>query len=912
MKNNRLWSIRPLNARPPSTPLLLLMLCSLVLGLVAPAPVVAQTGAACESKFDNAMVGYWRYDNVADPMQPTYGALRGSIVGAVPLSSGKIGQALTFNGGAYVDYGTGLDIPAWEQYTVAIWFLNDGRLPPQIGYGQKILDKTTWFSDFFLGVQNSPNPVRPPQLIFMYDRDFKNIQTSGYNYVDSRWHHAVILRNGLHGELWVDGVLIGAKEDVNPTINDQPLWMGYSSAEDGYQQQYWGGLLDEFAVFNRALTAEQIVDLYVRTVAGGSYCDSDVDLVVNSTADPGDGICNRVECTLHEALVAANARVGADTITFNIPGAGPHTIKLTTPLPTIQEAVLLDGYSQPGARPATTSNPAELDAVILIEIDGSGLTPGQNTFGEGLRIDGNQSVIRGLAINHFTGPGIILWGGAGGNRLEGNFLGADPSGNRAAGNTRGLQVSALADSANEIVGNLIVGNEGGILLDQASNVLVEANRIGLALNGAPLGNRGAGVQMAESFPVTIQNNLVAHNGGTGIATARAASVIRANAVTANGSGISCFADGACLVEDNLIAHNQGDGLAIGSGSGSTLRHNEITGNGGQGVNFSFRDGPYQVEGNRITENGGIGVAVTGDRPHLVVTLATDNIIANNGGLGIDLNADGVTLNDPGDADQGANGLQNFPVVSGVRLNRATTVEGIFNSTPNTPFTLAFYANRSCDPSRFGEGEQLLGTLATTTDGSGNATYRGTFLPVIPDGAFVTATAIGPQGAAEFSSCRVAGATRINALLKSKQLRISYDPTPAPYAPAGVVRLTVNFTNHSKLMLTASYLRVAALSGGNLLLNADDGPGGVGAVLALPTTLAPKADATVPLLIGLQQRRPFLFFVDAYGLLPAGVLPAELDMPDANGEVDLSIDATAFDESTDGASNHPVYLPFIQR
>ena len=39
-----------------------------------------------------------------------------------------------------------------------------------------------------------------------------------------------------------------------------------------------------------------------------------------------------------------------DTITFNIPGAGPHTIRPTefAPLPGLNQPVVIDGTTQPG------------------------------------------------------------------------------------------------------------------------------------------------------------------------------------------------------------------------------------------------------------------------------------------------------------------------------------------------------------------------------------------------------------------------------------------------------------------------------------------------------------------------------------------------------------------------------------
>src|SRR5262245_56776486 len=64
--------------------------------------------------------------------------------------------------------------------------------------------------------------------------------------------------------------------------------------------------------------------------------------VVTNVNNPGAG-------SLRQAILDANSSSGADTITFNIPGSGVHTIAPTSALPNITEAVTIDGYTQPGA-----------------------------------------------------------------------------------------------------------------------------------------------------------------------------------------------------------------------------------------------------------------------------------------------------------------------------------------------------------------------------------------------------------------------------------------------------------------------------------------------------------------------------------------------------------------------------------
>src|SRR5438445_13495796 len=86
-------------------------------------------------------------------------------------------------------------------------------------------------------------------------------------------------------------------------------------------------------------------------------------------ANPGNGICATAagNCSLRAAIQEANANAGKDTINFNIPGAGVHTISPSTDLPPIAHAVVIDGYSQPGTSENTRANGD--NAVLLIELE---------------------------------------------------------------------------------------------------------------------------------------------------------------------------------------------------------------------------------------------------------------------------------------------------------------------------------------------------------------------------------------------------------------------------------------------------------------------------------------------------------------------------------------------------------------
>jgi hypothetical protein len=133
-----------------------------------------------------------------------------------------------------------------------------------------------------------------------------------------------------------------------------------------------------------------------------------------------------------------------------------------------------------------------------------------------------------------------------------------------------------------------------------------------------------------------------------------------------------------------------------------------------------------------------------------------NAIYSNVGLGIDLGPNGVTPNDPGDADTGPNNLQNFPVLTAATRTATLAVTGTLNSTAATAFRVEFFANDALDPSGHGEGQRYLGFVSVTTDGSGNAAIAAA-LPVtgVSVGNFITATATDAAGnTSEFSMGRV--------------------------------------------------------------------------------------------------------------------------------------------------------------
>jgi len=205
--------------------------------------------------------------------------------------------------------------------------------------------------------------------------------------------------------------------------------------------------------------------------------------VVNSPGDHDDGSCDGSDCTLREALIASNNNPGPDTIRFNIAGAGTHTISPKAELPEVTDAVTIDGSSQAG-----------FSGLPLIEIVGTGILPGR-----GLIISAGGSTVRSLAINRFSSAQVLLKSG-GGNVLQGNRLGTDPTGTmdyREEIHAR-YSFGLIVEGSNS---NLIGGPDR-----KAGNIIAFNTSAGILVTDL----QGGGVENA------ILSNSIHSNGGIGI------------------------------------------------------------------------------------------------------------------------------------------------------------------------------------------------------------------------------------------------------------------------------------------------------------------------------------------------------------------------------------------------------------
>lgn len=209
-------------------------------------------------------------------------------------------------------------------------------------------------------------------------------------------------------------------------------------------------------------------------------------IVVNTTDDVHDATITDIDglnaapgadgkISLREAILAANATVGTDIISFDIPDAlvgGQHTITLGSALPNIDDTVVIAGNAEP-----------DYAGSPVIKLTGAG------TAGLYLDVGSDGSLIRGLELSGFAGDGIFIASddntiqgsvvssnSGAGIRIQGddNLVGGTQAalGNQIYGNgTYGIRVSDDAvHTGNSFLGNSIHANSAlGIDLKDAGD-----------------------------------------------------------------------------------------------------------------------------------------------------------------------------------------------------------------------------------------------------------------------------------------------------------------------------------------------------------------------------------------------------------------------------------------------------------
>jgi CSLREA domain-containing protein len=454
---------------------------------------------------------------------------------------------------------------------------------------------------------------------------------------------------------------------------------------------------------------------------------------ITNTRDSDDVAANNrtVQGSLRQFIQNSNALTGVQSSEFRVAttdsnfAGGVAVISLSTSLPTITDTILLDATTQTNWSGNTNAavlgtggdvghNPVGLSQLQAPEVEIRDFVGDTNL----LKILGNNTVIRGFSL---VGGGVA--GDANSSTIE------------VSANNVTIERNLIGSSANTVanpgvqknaaIGIRVLGQatiDGNILAYIAMHAIsVETGGSNSAIYNnefvAPSSvfNDQAAVAIRDASNVQVNGNLVRNSGGNAVKLQANAesNIIRNNSLLnsgnlpdGNGHAIDILGSSDNnLIEGNLIEASAGAAIAI-SGSAD----NKI-------------GGTTLAQANAIINNAGAGVLLLSSAGGNQAILG--NLIYGNAGLGIDLNADGVSPNDNlPDPDVGPNDLQNFPVLNLVTTAAGnTTIAGYLNGAANTRYRIEFFSAAVAHTSGHGQAQNFLGFTNILTNAMGNANFN---------------------------------------------------------------------------------------------------------------------------------------------------------------------------------------------
>ena len=245
----------------------------------------------------SSLIAYFAFESEGEEVEFSDGDITfDQAVGAASFASGRRGNAYQGSSGeAYLEYdiAAGSAFESLDEITLACWI----KTPFIPGEASKIFSING--GDPFMGAlallqENQPAGDSVDMKFYLYDSaspEWKgqDIRRQHPDFVSDMWFHLVALYNKTNStmEFYANGELVHTSikyAGPEPGEGDQPLLGTITLGPDmtkiyfgAWPQQvqgvpenwmgYFRGMVDEFRVYNKALSAEEIMDLYEAEVS---------------------------------------------------------------------------------------------------------------------------------------------------------------------------------------------------------------------------------------------------------------------------------------------------------------------------------------------------------------------------------------------------------------------------------------------------------------------------------------------------------------------------------------------------------------------------------------------------------------------------------------------------------------------
>jgi len=238
--------------------------------LAAVLGLLALCGSASSSEPIQGLISQWKFDEgegsiAYDSVAGNHGTVHGAI-----WTAGQVNGALQFDGhDDYVDCGNDSSLNVGDgTYTLAAWIKTAlSPLSPRGAILAKMRDGGSYQG---YDIKINPDGTIWPHLISRWSSNA--IRVHGSTAInDGNWHHVTVTYDGSNSasgfSIYIDGkpetLTITHDSLSGSTVNDANFTIG-----SRYGGEYLNSKIDEVAIYNRALSAEEIEELYLSALPG--------------------------------------------------------------------------------------------------------------------------------------------------------------------------------------------------------------------------------------------------------------------------------------------------------------------------------------------------------------------------------------------------------------------------------------------------------------------------------------------------------------------------------------------------------------------------------------------------------------------------------------------------------------------
>jgi hypothetical protein len=231
------------------------------------------------AKAAGSLVGYWKFDEGSGTTayDGSGNGNHGSLANGPLWTSGKIDGALSFDGANdYVEAPDANSLDLTNALTLSMWFKPAVNITPGNPWYYTLLMKwhgagDQWRTGYAIELKEGA------RIVFLRGHgsgEWSQLFGAEHTWDSDEWYHIAItydtsLPSG-NGKIYVNGVLDSQDNENRPmAMNTLSLFINADPYEVGWHPlvKFFPGLIDDVRVYNRALSAEEILNMNVHDVA---------------------------------------------------------------------------------------------------------------------------------------------------------------------------------------------------------------------------------------------------------------------------------------------------------------------------------------------------------------------------------------------------------------------------------------------------------------------------------------------------------------------------------------------------------------------------------------------------------------------------------------------------------------------